>query len=79
MSMTPHVPSGMVRRLTTRDLYRFRRVSLQAQRTALKAQSAQQVLKELTLELERRYNLLGVEAQIDIHTGEIAVAERKQM
>lgn len=57
--------------LSPRDLYRFRRASLHAQRAALKAQSAQQALGELALELERRYNLLGQDARIDMHTGEI--------
>ncbi len=58
-------------KLATRDLYRLRKANLEAQRALLRAQAAQQTLKEITLELERRYGLLGRDATVDVHTGKI--------
>ena len=55
--------------LTPRDLYRLRHSYLLTQRAALRAQYAQHQLQELTLELERRYELLTREAALDIRTG----------
>lgn len=63
-------------RLAARDLYRLRRASLETQRILLRAQSAQQALGELTLELERKYGLLGTDAMVDIHTGKIQVRQK---
>ena len=60
--------------LTPRDLYRLRRARLSVQRATLRAQMAQQELQEITLELERRYGLLGKAAQLDMQTGAITEA-----
>ena len=57
--------------LSPKDLYRLRRATYVAQRARLRAELAQQNLREIVLELERRYNLLGQEACLDIHTGRI--------
>lgn len=57
--------------VSQRDLYRLRKAHLAAERAYLRAQMAQQVLKEVTLEIERRYNLLSREASVDIRTGKI--------
>ena len=57
--------------LATRDLYRLRKANLEAQKAFLRAQTVQQTLREITLELERKYGLLGLEATVDIHTGKI--------
>lgn len=58
-------------KIATGDLYRLRHAQLAAQRAALKAQQAEQVLREMLLELEHQYGLLGTNALIDIHTGEV--------
>ncbi len=57
--------------LAIRDLYRLRKASLEAQKALLRAQTVQQTLREITLELERKYGLLGLEATVDLHTGKI--------
>ena len=57
--------------ISTTDLYRLRHIQLAARRMALKAQHAEQAYRELLLEMEHRYGLLGTEAVIDIHTGEV--------
>lgn len=57
--------------ISTADLYRLRRVQLTARRMALKAQHAEQAFRELLLEMEHGYGLLGTDAVIDIHTGEV--------
>ena len=59
--------------LATRDLYRLRKANLEVQRALLKAQTVQQTLREIALELERKYGLLGREATVDIHTGKIQI------
>ena len=65
-------PSSDVRvKVSTTDLYRLRHTQQAAQRAALKAQQAEQAFRELLLELEYQYGLLGTNAVIDIHTGEI--------
>lgn len=60
------------KRLLLRDLYRLRRTALEAQRARLRAEQVDQNLKELLLEIERKYGLLGRNAAIDIHSGRIA-------
>ena len=61
--------------LSPQDLYRLRRASLNAQRALLSAQAAQQAVKDITLQLERKYGLLGKNASIDAHTGEIDLGD----
>jgi hypothetical protein len=56
-------------RLSVRDLWRLRRAHLAAQRARLRLQDAEQSLRELALELEHRYRLLGSDTALDIHTG----------
>ena len=63
-------------RLSSRDLYRLNRAHLEAQRTALRARLAHQALQELSLELERRYGLLGKEVDVDAETGAMRAKER---
>ena len=58
-------------KISVRDLYRLRHTRLVAQRAALKAQQAEQTLREMLLELEHQYGLLGTNALIDVHTGEV--------
>jgi len=60
-------------KLTPQDLYRLRRASLAAQRAEVEAGLARQRLREVTLEVERRYGLLGSGAAVDVGTGEIRV------
>ena len=67
--MNPSKTGGM--KIATGDLYRLRHAQLSAQRSALKAQQAEQTLREMLLELEHQYGLLGTNARIDIHTGEV--------
>ena len=55
-------------KLSSQDLYQIRHAQLAAQKAALKAEQA---FRELLLELEERYDLLGADASIDIHTGEV--------
>ncbi len=59
--------------LSPGDLYRLRQAALFAQRAKIRAELAQQNLRELLLSLERRYKLLGQGAAIDINTGAIAL------
>ena len=59
------------RALPPRDRYRLRRAGLQAQEAALRAQLAQHHVEALTLELERRYGLLGRETSVDARYGRI--------
>ncbi len=68
------VPLDQIKQLSPKDLYRLRRATCVAQRAQLRAELAQQNLKEIVLELERLYNLLGQEASLDIHTGRITRA-----
>lgn len=56
---------------SSRELYVIRKGELAAERKALLARMVQLALKELVLELERKYGLLGQQATIDVHTGEI--------
>ncbi len=65
----PAAKSSGEARLSVRDLWRLRRAHLAAQRARLRLQDAEQSLRELALELERRYGLLGTAAALDIHTG----------
>lgn len=58
-------------KLSARDLYCLRHTHLATQRAALKAQQAEQTFRELLLEMEHRYGLLGTNASIDVHTGEV--------
>ena len=58
-------------RLSPKDLYRLRHAQLAAQRGALRAQQAEQAFRELLLEMEHQYGLLGTNASIDVHTGEV--------
>ena len=58
-------------KISTTELYRLRHTQLAAQRAALKAQQAEQTLREMLLELEHPYGLLGTNALIDVHTGEV--------
>ena len=67
--MTPQQEPG--RKLPARDLYRLRRGVATAQRAYLRSQMAQQALRELVLELEHHYGLLGRDMRLDIHTGDI--------
>ncbi len=60
--------------LTARDLYRLRKARLLAQRAALRAQWAQHQFQELSLEMERRYDLLAKDAVLDVQTGGVTVA-----
>ncbi len=61
--------------LTSRDLYRLRRMRLTVQRATLRAQYAQQQLEELMLELERSYGILTKDTVMDIQSGKIQVRE----
>ena len=73
-SQRPGAPSGLLPLAplaSVRDLHRLRRASLQVREAGLRAQMAQHQLDVLTLELERRYGLLGREATLDVHTGRI--------
>lgn len=70
--MTMNTPGIGSMRIATGDLYRLRHAQLSAQREALKAQHAEQALREMLLEMEHQYGLLGTDAVIDIHTGEIS-------
>lgn len=58
-------------KVSVEDLYRLRHTQLATQRAALRAQQADQALRELVLDMESRYGLLGTSASIDIHTGEV--------
>ncbi|MBF8267219.1 MAG: hypothetical protein HW388_727 [Dehalococcoidia bacterium] len=60
-------------KLSPKDLYRLRLAQLVAQRGALRAQQAEQTLRELVLEMEQQYGLLGTTSSIDVHTGEVRV------
>ena len=58
-------------KVSVEALYHLRHAQLVAQRAVLKAQQAEQTLREMLLELEHQYGLLGTDAVIDIHTGEV--------
>lgn len=75
--MTSPDAAGPGRKLSPRDLYRLRRAIATAQRAHLRAQMAQQAVRELVLELERRYALLGRDLYLDIHTGDIRNGHRE--
>ena len=66
-----NAPQGPGRKLVARDLYRLRRAIATAQRAHLRAQTAQQALRELLLDLEHHYGLLGRDMRLDVHTGDI--------
>ncbi|MBI4297298.1 MAG: hypothetical protein HY676_02065 [Chloroflexi bacterium] len=57
--------------LSPKDLYRLRRAQLQLESRRLQAQLAQHTLREMMLELERKYDLLCKEVTLDINTGMI--------
>ena len=59
-------------RVYPKDLYALRRAHLLAERKALVAQLAHHSLKRLTLELERKYDLLASDARLDANTGMIS-------
>ena len=59
-------------RLSPGDLYRLRRARLRLERAALRARFAQQLLEELTLDLERRYALLATDNWLDPSTGRVS-------
>ncbi|MBI2304692.1 MAG: hypothetical protein HYU86_08115 [Chloroflexi bacterium] len=61
--------------IASEELYALRLAQLTAEATALEARRAQHALRRLTLELERRYGLVGVGATLDIHTGLINLKE----
>ena len=61
----------MPEKVSTTDLYHLRHAHLAAQRAALMAQQAEQAFRELVLELEQRYGLLGTTSTIDVHTGDV--------
>ena len=56
-------------RLSPKDLYALRKAHLLAERKALVAKLAHHSLEHLTLEVERKYNLLAKDARLDIDTG----------
>ncbi len=58
-------------RVKPEELYRLRRLQLEAERLALETQRAQREVKAFLLELERRYRLLGSGATLDSYTGDI--------
>ena len=74
----PSAKSSGEARLSVRDLWRLRRAHLAVQRARLHLQDAEQSLRELALELERRYGLLGTAAALDIHTGLIVPDSQRQ-
>jgi len=59
--------------LSPGDLYRLRQAALSARRSQIRAEMAQQNLKELILSLEQRYRLLGQVASLDVNTGKITL------
>ncbi len=63
------------KRLNFRELYRLRRLKLEAERQALLAQLKENWLKGALLELERKYEMLGKEAQVNITSGCITFQE----
>jgi hypothetical protein len=58
-------------RLSLSDLLRLRLAVNSARRSQLKAELARQSVRELLLEMEQRYGLLGRDASLDVHTGRI--------
>ena len=63
------------RAFTPKELYRLRKLRLEAERQALLAQLRQNWLQAFLLELEYKYDLLGTKTQLDIVTGQIAPQE----
>mgnify|MGYP001559652243 CR=1 FL=1 len=59
------------KRVTAAELYELRRAQLVAEEAALQAQLLQAALRRKTLEIERKYGLLGCRGVLDIHTGQI--------
>ncbi|MFH1484530.1 MAG: hypothetical protein ABIH46_00520 [Chloroflexota bacterium] len=57
------------RRVAPAELYRLRCLSLFAEKKALEARRAQNLVRELTLRLEAKYRLIGTKDCLDIHTG----------
>lgn len=57
------------RKVSPLELYRLRWLTLYADKKALEAQRAQNMVRELLLRLEAKYCLLASEASLDIHTG----------
>ncbi|MBI4200195.1 MAG: hypothetical protein HY535_06960 [Chloroflexi bacterium] len=60
--------------LAPKDLYRLRQRRLAAQRAALQAHLVELQLQTLTLEMERRYGLLGKDVAVDQRTGVVTEA-----
>lgn len=60
-----------VSRVAPADLYRLRWLHLHAEKKALEAQQARNLVREAVLRLEARYHLLASEASLDAHTGVI--------
>ena len=58
-------------KLSSRDLYAIRKAQLLAERKTLVAQLAQHSVRCLSLEIERKYDLLGKDVQLDVATGVI--------
>lgn len=63
--------------LSSDDLYKLRRAVAIAQRARLKAGMAQQALRELVLEMEHRYGLLGRDMHLDVYTGRFRNGHRE--
>ncbi|MBI2910025.1 MAG: hypothetical protein HYX92_20480 [Chloroflexi bacterium] len=66
---------GLVMRVTPGDLYRLRRFNLYAEKKALEAQRARNLVQEAVLRLEVKYHLLGADASLDSHSGVITRLE----
>ena len=60
-------------RVSHYDLYSLRKAHLLAERKVLVAQLAQHSLKRFTLEMERKYRLLGKDGRLDMNTGLISL------
>ncbi len=58
-------------KLSDRELYELCKARLLAEKRALAAQQAGQAYRELLLEVENRYGLVGKPVCIDFQTGEI--------
>ena len=58
-------------KLSSEDLYQLRKARLLAEKRALAAQQAEQAYRELLLEVEQKYGVLGRATRIDLSLGEI--------
>lgn len=67
-----------MKQLSARELYRLRRLKLEAERQALLAQLKENWLQALLLELELKYELIGKQAQVDIASGCITLQEESR-